>query len=262
MPTVVMVHGAFCAGWAFEAFREPFEAGGWRVLAPDLPGHGAEGGVAGLSMRDYAGALVRLCDPLPERPVLVGHSMGGLVCQMAARRIQPAALALLAPSPPWGVTGSSVEEAITAFGVQFADPFWAGSVTPDRHLMRHHSLDRVPRGAREAILERLRPESGRAVREVLNWWMDPFLTTSVGAGPLPCPTLVLAGERDVVHPPATVRQTAERIGGRFVALPGMSHWLIGEEGWEDVARTVLDWLATTPDAGITPGSTASSAPGR
>ncbi len=56
-------------------------------------------------------------------------------------------------------------------------------MTPDRHLMRHHSLDRTPKPLRDAILDRLRPESGRAVREVLNWWLDPFMTTSVGAGP-------------------------------------------------------------------------------
>jgi pimeloyl-ACP methyl ester carboxylesterase len=244
MPIAVMVHGAFCAGWAFEAFREPFEARGWTVLAPDLPGHEPGGAVGGLSMSDYARAVAKLCEGLPERPVLVGHSMGGLVCQLAARQVQPRALALLAPSAPWGVPGSSVEEAITAFGVQMVDPFFSGSVPADRHLMRHHSLDRVAKARRDAILDRLRPESSRAVREVLNWWLDPFMTTSVGPGPLPCRSLALAGDRDVVHPAATIRQTAERIGGRFQALPGMSHWLIGEEGWEEVAAIVLDWLET------------------
>lgn len=255
MPTIVMTHGAFCAGWAFEVFRAPFEARGWTVLTPDLPGHGDAGrGVAGLSMSDYSRALVRLCESLPERPVLLGHSMGGLVSQMAARRATPAALVLLAPSPPWGVTGSSIEEAITAFGVHMVDPFWSSAVTPDRHLMRHHSLDRTPKALRDTILARLRPESGRAVREVLNWWLDPFMTTSVGAGALPVPSLVIAGDRDVVHPAATVRQTAERIGGAFRVMPGMSHWLIGEEGWEDVATVALDWLDATLPAHVRPAS--------
>lgn len=242
MPTIVMTHGAFCAGWAFETFRAPFEARGWTVLAPDLPGHGADRGVAGLSMSDYARALVRVCQELPEPPVLLGHSMGGLVCQMAAREIAPRALVLLAPSPPWGVASSSLEEAITAFGVHLVDPFWSSAVTPDRHLMRHHSLDRTPKARRDAILARLLPESGRAVREVLNWWLDPFMTTSVGTGPLPAPSLVFAGDRDVVHAVGTVRQTAERIGAELRILPGMSHWLIGEEGWEDVAGQTLAWL--------------------
>lgn len=245
MPTVVMTHGAFCGGWAFEAFREPFAARGWTVHTPDLPGHGAEGGVAGRSMTEYARSLVRFCEDLPEPPVLIGHSMGGLVTQMAARRMTAQALVLLAPSAPWGIAGSSVEEAITAVGVHMVDPFWTGAaVHPDRHLMRHASLDRVPKAQREAIIARLTPESGRAVREVLNWWMDPFMTTSVGPGPLPVPALAIAGERDVVHPAGTVRQTAERIGADFRVMPGMSHWLIGEEGWEAVAELALDWLET------------------
>ncbi|MBI1200700.1 MAG: alpha/beta fold hydrolase [Phenylobacterium sp.] len=246
MPTVVMTHGAFCGGWAFEAFRQPFEAAGWDVLAPDLPGH-AEGdardAVAGLSMSDYANALVGLCATLPEPPVLLGHSMGGLVSQIAARRVRARALVLLAPSAPWGIPGSSIEEAITAMGVHLADPFWMGSVEPDRGLMRSHSLDRTPAPVRDAVIARLRPESGRAVREVLNWWLDPFMTTSIGPGALPMPGLCVAGERDVVHPAATVRQTAGRIGASFLPMPGMSHWLIGETGWEQVAEASLQWLA-------------------
>jgi pimeloyl-ACP methyl ester carboxylesterase len=70
------------------------------------------------------------------------------------------------------------------------------------------------------------------------------MTTSVGAGTLSCPSLAIAGERDVVHPVGTVRQTAERIGAAFRVMPGMSHWLIGETGWEDVAAVTLEWLAS------------------
>ena len=245
MTTVVMAHGAFCGAWAFERFRTPFEARGWDVVAPDLRGHGEDAppqAVAGLSMDDYAADLIRTCEGLAEAPVLVGHSLGGLVCQLAARRVRPQAMVLLAPSPPWGVTGSSVEEAITAASVGLLDPFWSGAVAPDREIMRRHSLDRVPTAYAEQILGRIGSESARALREVLNWWMDPFMTTSVGAGPLPVPTLVIGGAADVVHPAATSRRTAERIGGVYREMPGMSHWLIGERGWEDVAALALDWL--------------------
>ena len=113
MTAVVMVHGAFCGGWAFEAFRAPFEAAGFEVVAPDLRGHqpGApSGAVVGVSMADYAADIARLCADLSEPPVLLGHSMGGLVAQLAARRAPVRALVLLAPSPPWGaisIPGSS-----------------------------------------------------------------------------------------------------------------------------------------------------------
>ena len=39
------------------------------------------------------------------------------------------------------------------------------------------------------------------------------------------------------------RATAQRIGAAFKAMPGMSHWLVGEAGWEAVADLTLLWLA-------------------
>jgi pimeloyl-ACP methyl ester carboxylesterase len=247
MASIVMVHGAFCGGWAFERFRKPFEAAGHQVLTPDLRGHGADRApdVIGVSMSDYATDIAALCAAQPAPPVLLGHSLGGLVVLLAARRVPVEALVLLAPSPPWGVAGSSLEEAITAAGLQMLGPFSSGAVEPDDGLMRRYSLDRLTPDEREAIVQRLRPESARALRETLNWWFDPFMTTSVGTGPSGVPVLALAGELDVVHPPATVRQTAERIGADYQMVPGMSHWLPGEPGWQDVAERVLVWLSET-----------------
>ena len=248
MTAIVMAHGAFCGGWAFDRFRAPFEAAGYAVDCPDLRGHGeadAPGALAGVSMADYADDVARLCEACDEPPVLIGHSMGGLVAQLAARRAPVRALVLLAPSPPWGVASGTLEEAATAFGVQLLGPFAAGVLEPDRGLMRRYSLDRMQPAEGKAVAKRLRPESARAVREALTWWTDPFMTTSLGPGRLAIPSLVIVGERDVVHSPATGRAVAERIGAELHIAPGMSHWLIGEPGWEQVAGRALDWTRET-----------------
>ena len=245
-----MVHGAFCGGWAFEKFRAPFEAAGHQVFAPDLRGHRREDGpeaVLGVSMADYAADIAALCANHVAPPILVGHSMGGLAAAMAARRAPVRALILLAPSAPWGVAGSSMEEAVTAVGLNLFGPVWAQTVPPDAGIMARYSLDRMPREERRAVTQRLRPESGRALYETLNWWLDPFMTTSLSSAGTTARCLVLSGERDVVHPPATVRQTAERLGGVYIEAPGMSHWLLGEPGWREVAEIALGWLDDAVD---------------
>lgn len=248
MTAVVMVHGAFCGGWAFENFRKPFEAAGFEVIAPDLRGHGEgdpSSAVVGVSMTDYATDIAQLCAGLPQPPVLLGHSMGGLVAQLAARKAEIGALVLLAPSPPWGVAGSSLEEAATAFGVSMMGAFSSGALQPDKSLMRTYSLDRMPKAEQDAAVARLRPESAAAVRETLNWWLDPFMTTSVGPGTIQAPSLVISGQRDVVHSSSTAKATAERVGAELQVMPEMSHWLLGEPGWDQVADLTLRWLRET-----------------
>jgi pimeloyl-ACP methyl ester carboxylesterase len=242
-----MIHGAFCGGWIFDQFRQPFEAAGHTVLALDLPGHQPKarpGAVTGVSMSDYARAVSQACAALDEPPILIGHSMGGLVAQLAAAKTPLKALVLLAPSAPWGVTGVTVEEAVSAVSLYALGPYWTMAIDPDYPSARHYSFDRLSAAERKAAFAKMTPESGRALWETLNWWLDPFATTLVSAGAIRAPVLAIAGGKDAVHPPATVRQTAARLGGEVKVFDEMSHWLPGEPGWEKVAAATLDWLST------------------
>lgn len=239
---IVMVHGAFCAGWAFDAFKAPFEAAGHLCIAPTLPGHLPGENAAGLSVSDYARAVAAQIESLDQPPILVGHSLGGLVAQMAAARARVAALALLSPSPPWGVSGGSIEEAAQVMGLLSLGPYWTTAVPPDFSVFATASADRLPPAEQRAVFERLVPESGRALFETIQWWLDPFLTTSVTPALGGPPILVLAGGRDQIHSPGLARQIAERSGADFRVFMDMSHWLIGEPGYEEVADAVLRWL--------------------
>jgi len=247
-PTAIMVHGAFCAGWAFDAFRQPFEAAGYDCLTPGLRGHAPGQSAAGASMADYAKDVAALIAAQPAPPVLIGHSLGGLVAQMAATRAPVSALVLLAPSAPWGIAGGSLEEAVSAVSLYALGPFWLQAIEPAYPLARRYSLDKMDKPARKAIFSRMVPESGRALWETLNWWLDPFMTTQVAPRRIMAPVLAMVGEHDLIHPPGTVRQTAGRLNGETHVLPGMSHWLLSEPGWERVAAHCLDWLAAKASA--------------
>src|SRR5262249_24216646 len=84
--SLIFVHGAFCGGWAVDKVRKPFEAAGFATRTPDLPFHerGADlERLAQCGVRDYADAIVKQARDLPAPPVLIGHSLGGLVAQIA-----------------------------------------------------------------------------------------------------------------------------------------------------------------------------------
>ena len=217
-----MVHGAFCGGWAFEAFRAPFERAGYAVDAVDLPGHGAAQDrqrVGRASMTDYAASVAKACAACETPPVLIGHSMGGLVAQLAAARTPVRALVLLAPSAPWGVPGSTMEEAVSSLAVIGMSPFFSMPVDPDYALARQYSLNRIASEGRKDIFGRMGPESGRALWETLNWWLDPFMTTSVPAGRIAAPVLAVAGGRDLIHPPVTDGDLARAQHGHERLVP-------------------------------------------
>jgi pimeloyl-ACP methyl ester carboxylesterase len=245
-PPILMIHGGFCGGWTFDGFAAPFRAIGHAVIAPDLPGHAADApreAALNLSMNDYADAVVAHAAALASPPILLGHSMGGLVSLMAAAKTPVAGVILLAPSAPWGVGGSSMEEAVSAVSLYALGPYWAQAIEPDYLSFRRYGVDRLEKLEQRAIFDRMRPESGRALFETLNWWLDPFMTTMVRSEDIKAPIFAVTGGRDVIHPPATVRETAKRIGATIRVMPEMSHWLIGEPGWRDVADLCLGWLA-------------------
>ncbi len=221
---LVCIPGAFCGGWAFDALRPGWEAAGHEVTTLTLPGHGAGETAAGRSLTDYARAAGQAC---PEGAVLVGHSLGGLVAQLAAVRARPAGLALLAPSPAWGQPVTSPVELASAFALPlWRGAYWLEAIAPDWGVVREYTLDRLPPAEAHALHARMTPESGRALFEMLNWWLDPTTASLVPAS-LTVPALVLAGEHDRVHPPAATAQTAARLHAEHRVLPGLSHWMLG-----------------------------------
>ncbi len=94
---IVMIHGANEGAWCFDTFKEVFEGLGWTCHAPDLIGHGTkavDGGknLVGVGMADYRAELEAFLETVPPRPVLLGHSMGGVLAQqLAARGLGPRA---------------------------------------------------------------------------------------------------------------------------------------------------------------------------
>ncbi|HWD27485.1 MAG TPA: alpha/beta hydrolase [Rhizomicrobium sp.] len=247
-PDLVFIHGAFCGPWAFDDFRKPFEAAGYRVHAPALRHHG-EGAkpsraLGQTSLTDYADDLAKLIAGLAAPPILIGHSLGGLLAQMLAAKGLARALVLLAPCPPWGILPSTMFEIASAQTMWLAGDFWNQPLTPDYGIAAANSLDRLTPAERHKVFARFVPESGLATFEIMQWALDAKRAAEVKAEAVTCPVLCLVGRDDKINPPSTVRRIAERYKARavFEELAGHSHWLIGEPGWEKIAGRVLTWI--------------------
>ena len=88
-PPVMMIHGGFCGPWSFDGFARKFEAAGYKVQCPALRFHDLAEPPQALgttSLTDYVADLEELLDALDRPPILVGHSLGGLLAQMLAAR--------------------------------------------------------------------------------------------------------------------------------------------------------------------------------
>jgi pimeloyl-ACP methyl ester carboxylesterase len=98
--SLLLVHDAGSGPWAFEGWEASFP--GVRLHAVDLQ---AGLVLAEASMENYAAATVAAAGLLEPPVAVAGWGAGGLAAMMAARRFEPAALALLEPSAPAEVQG-------------------------------------------------------------------------------------------------------------------------------------------------------------
>jgi pimeloyl-ACP methyl ester carboxylesterase len=98
--SIVLVHGAGSGPWVFEGWARDLP--GRRVEAVDLQ-RGLD--VARATIGDYATTVVQAAERLPRPLALVGWSLGGLTCLVAAGRVRPEALVLLEASPPLELQG-------------------------------------------------------------------------------------------------------------------------------------------------------------
>ncbi|HVV64467.1 MAG TPA: alpha/beta hydrolase [Rhizomicrobium sp.] len=244
---LVMIHGAFGGGWCFDAFRAPFEAA-YAVHAPNLRHHdGAQAparALASTSLLDYLADMEKLIATFDEVPILLGHSMGGLLAQMLAAKGLAKALVLLAPSAPWGVLPTTLFEIAAVQALLAGGDYWNAPLAPNFAVAAAHALDKLPEDERRAVYARFCPESGRAAFEIMQWPFDLRCASRAPARHVTCPVLCLVGSEDKINPPSTVARIAARYDGRsrLEVLDGRSHWLIAEPGWEDVAGRALAWL--------------------
>jgi pimeloyl-ACP methyl ester carboxylesterase len=211
-----------------------------RVIAVDARGFGECGPpTAGYSIADLADDLAGLLDALAiTAAAVVGLSMGGYVALALAQR-HPRRLAALALADTRAAADTPPARSARAEAMALVRDAGPG-VYLDRSLPRLLAADAPPALlARARALAETRPASLIAGIEALR--DRPDRTAELGA--IGCPTLVVAGGRDQVVPPAEMRAMSQAIPrARFVTLEGAGH-LTNLEAPQAFNRTLSEFLA-------------------
>ena len=94
---IVLIHGLWLSADSWRGWIDRYRAAGHVVHAPDWP---ADPGIGLAEAADHFDAFVR---SLPDAPIIIGHSMGGLITQLLLDRGLGRAGVAIEPSKPRGV---------------------------------------------------------------------------------------------------------------------------------------------------------------
>jgi len=252
--TMVMIHGMWGGGWYWQSMREYFEAQGYEVHTPYLRHHklsteqistgkGLPEELGTTSLIDYVDDLDTFINGLPEIPIIVGHSLGGLVAQKLAERQLCARLILLAPAPPNDVPAITWGGIKSFFSLLKTWGFWRKPHRPDFESCVYSSFAKLPVAEQRTCYERMVYDSGKLVVEIALPFLDGAKSSAVDATSINVPTLVIGASDDLLIPPQVVKKIAKKYAqSEYRCLDNQTHWLMYEPGWERCAKLIDDWL--------------------
>jgi non-heme chloroperoxidase len=223
-----------------EHFMPFFAAAGFACYAVSLRGHGGSRGREYLdssSIGDYVADLRTTVDHLPAVPVLIGHSMGGMVVQKYLETAKVPAAVLMCSVPPQGLWAPAVGLAFSKPGLmQDLNRLLGGGQVPLRTLREALFAQPVAEEDLRRYMHFMQPESHRAI-----WDMMLFDLPRLHAMHRP-PLLILGAAHDQLMPASMVEMTAHSFGVEAEIFPDMGHGLMLERDWRLVAERIRTWL--------------------
>jgi len=246
-PPILFIHGILGGPWYFEGYQRFFAARGYPSYAVSLRGRPGSRPVADLgrvSLEEFVSDALEVARAI-GRPIVVGHSMGGLIAQRLAEEGVSDTVVLLSSAPPRGImlaTPRLVVKQIKHLGT-------LARLTPLRSSREDSDeliFNRMPLETRADLHARLLPDSARAAREL------SLGKVAVDERRIRCAMLVASGLEDRFVAPRVARQLAVKYGAPCWQYPHNAHFLPMEPGWERIADDVESWILRQVDAHARP----------
>ncbi len=250
--TIVLIHGNFVNNTSWAKWKQHYEQKGYKVYTPANPGH--EGNPSALRTNvhpdltktgfvDVVTNIANFIDTLPEKPLVIGHSMAGLAAQKMVDLGKATAAVSIDGAPPKNVFPpfSTIKIVLPAFGFFTGKNYFMGT----RDWYNRAFFNTLPESERAAAFDAAAvPESFKVSREAL---LNSFANAEFKKPHVPI--LFIGGAKDAIFPPELTKKIAGKYSDKnskvdVKIFEGKSHFICGEPGWEKVADYILNWYET------------------
>lgn len=265
---VIFLHGLWIHASSWQPWIELFRAAGYQPIAPGWPGdhdtadetRSAPEGLAGAGLDDLAAHYGAIIESLDQAPVVIGHSMGGLVAQKLNLSHTLRAAVAIDPAPIKGVRALPLAQLRSSSPVLGNPGNVRRTVALTAAQFRYAFGNELPAAESDALHARYAiPGPGRPLFEVATANLRRRSAAAVDVrSDRRAPLLFVSGERDHTVPDVVTR-AAHRLYRHssavtdLIQVPGRGHSLVFDHGWADVADQVEGWLsrraATVPAGG-------------
>lgn len=250
--TIMLIHGAWLNSKSWERWKAHCEQKGFRVVAPDWPFNDRSPAelrasphpqLAKTGVKAIVDHYERQIQALPEEPILIGHSAGGVWVQQLLDRGLGVAGVAIDPAPTTGVP-LGPHSIVSAAPALFAWNGWNRSLQMTRKFFATRFAQTIPtRAESDALYERyIVPTAGKVYWDGVVSSEGKIRWNNANRAPL----LLIGGGRDLIADASMTKAIFERqkqapSKTELRIFPERSHWTCMDPGWEAVADLALDW---------------------
>jgi non-heme chloroperoxidase len=254
---VVFIHGLWLLPSSWDRWATAFEAAGYKALTPgwpDDPETVAEANAhpevfARKTIGQVADHYADVIGQLDKKPVVIGHSFGGLLTQMIAGRGLSAASVAIDPAPFRGVLPLPIS-ALRSSAPVLGNPANRNRAVPLTYEQFRYAFANAvsEEEARELYDTYAVPAPGAPLFQAATANLNPWTEAKVNTrNPERGPLLIISGERDHTVPWAIANASFKRQKNNagvteIVEIPGRGHALTVDSGWREVADTALNFV--------------------
>ena len=247
--TIVLIHGNFVNNNSWTEWKRYYEQKGYKVYTPANPGHDGNPGELRTKVHpdlvktgfiDIVNNIAELINTLPEKPLIIGHSMAGMAVMKLVEMGKASAGVSIDGAPPKNVFPpiQTLKIALPAFGFFSFNKYYMGS----RKWYDHAFFNTIPGTEKEKAFKKFAvPESYKVSRQLV---LNSF--GNIDFKKPHAPILFIGGGSDHIFPPSLTQTIAGRYKDansrvNVKIFEGKSHFICGEPGWKNVADYILDW---------------------